>query len=55
MMLRYALNQPTAADRIASSFASLDQGDRTGDIMLGMNPLGCRAMGDALIHTLRLT
>lgn len=54
MMLRYGLNQPTAADRIEQAvFRVLDQGDRTGDIMSeGMNPLGCRAMGNALIQAL---
>src|ERR687885_631744 len=54
MMLRYGLNQPTAADRIEQAvLAVLDQGDRTGDIMSeGMNPRGCRAMGDALIQAL---
>ncbi len=54
MMLRYALNQPTAADRIEQAVLQvLDQGDRTGDIMSpSMNQLGCRAMGDALIQTL---
>ncbi|MCZ2200683.1 MAG: 3-isopropylmalate dehydrogenase, partial [Cylindrospermopsis raciborskii PAMP2012] len=31
----------------------LQQGDRTGDIMSpGMNLLGCRAMGDALMNIL---
>lgn len=54
MMLRYGLNQPTAADRIEQAVLNvLDQGYRTGDIMSeGMNQLGCRAMGDALIQTL---
>jgi 3-isopropylmalate dehydrogenase len=57
MMLRYGLNQPTAADRIEQAvLAVLDQGDRTGDIMSeGMNQLGCRAMGDALIQAISLT
>lgn len=52
MMLRYGLNQPTAADRIEQAVMQvLDGGDRTGDIMSdGMNYLGCRAMGDALIQ-----
>lgn len=52
MMLRYGLNQPTAANRIEEAVMQvLDQGDRTGDIMSeGMNYLGCRAMGDALIQ-----
>jgi 3-isopropylmalate dehydrogenase len=54
MMLRYGLNQPTAADRIEQAVLKvLDQGYRTGDIMSeGMNQLGCRAMGDALIQSL---
>ena len=54
MMLRYALNQPTAAQRIEQAVLQvLDSGDRTGDIMSeGMNLLGCRAMGDALIRAL---
>ena len=54
MMLRYGLNQPTAADKIEQAVLQvLDQGDRTGDIMSeGMNLLGCRAMGDSLIQAL---
>jgi 3-isopropylmalate dehydrogenase len=54
MMLRYALNQPAAADYIEKGvFKVLQCGLRTGDIMSpGMNLLGCRAMGDALIQTL---
>jgi 3-isopropylmalate dehydrogenase len=56
MMLRYNLNQPQAADRIEQAVLKvLDKGDRTGDIMSeGMNRLGCRAMGDALIKALEL-
>ncbi|PPS39922.1 3-isopropylmalate dehydrogenase [Chroococcidiopsis sp. TS-821] len=55
MMLRYGLNQPVAADRIENAVLQvLDRGDRTGDIMSpGMNLLGCRAMGEALIEVLR--
>ncbi|MES1023893.1 3-isopropylmalate dehydrogenase [Gloeocapsa sp. BRSZ] len=55
MMLRYGLNQPIAADRIENAVLQvLDRGDRTGDIMsLGMNLLGCQAMGEALIEVLR--
>jgi len=55
MMLRYGLNQPTAADRIEQAVQQvLDKGDRTGDIMSpGMNLLGCRAMGEALIQALK--
>ncbi|PIG92168.1 3-isopropylmalate dehydrogenase [Gloeocapsopsis sp. IPPAS B-1203] len=54
MMLRYALNQPVAASRIENAVLQvLDRGDRTGDIMSpGMNLLGCRAMGEALIQVL---
>lgn len=55
MMLRYALNQPSCADRIEQAVCHvLDKGDRTGDIMSeGMNLLGCRAMGDSLIGALQ--
>lgn len=55
MMLRYGLNQPVAASRIEQAVIQvLDQGDRTGDIMSeGMNYLGCRAMGNALIQELK--
>ncbi|MBD2356215.1 3-isopropylmalate dehydrogenase [Tolypothrix sp. FACHB-123] len=51
MMLRYALDQPAAADAIENAvFQVLEQGDRTGDILSpGTNLLGCRAMGEALI------
>jgi len=54
MMLRYGLNQPTAALRIEQVVLQvLDLGVRTGDIMSeGMNQVGCSAMGDALIQTL---
>jgi 3-isopropylmalate dehydrogenase len=54
MMLRYALNQPTAAELIENAVLQvLQQGDRTGDIMsVGMNLVGCRAMGEALIRVL---
>jgi 3-isopropylmalate dehydrogenase len=54
MMLRYGLDQPAAADLIENAVLQvLQQGDRTGDIMSpGMNLLGCRAMGDALIQIL---
>ncbi|MEC4812242.1 MAG: 3-isopropylmalate dehydrogenase [Scytonema sp. PMC 1069.18] len=54
MMLRYGLNQSAAADYIEQGVLQvLQRGDRTGDIMSpGMNLLGCRAMGEALIKTL---
>lgn len=56
MMLRYGLNQSHAADQIEQAVLQvLQQGDRTGDIMSeGMNYLGCRAMGDALIQVLKI-
>lgn len=54
MMLRYALNQPAAADKIeAGVMEVLDKGYRTGDIMSeGMKLVGCRQMGDALLEVL---
>jgi 3-isopropylmalate dehydrogenase len=54
MMLRYGLNQPEAANRIEQAVLKvLDRGDRTGDIMsAGMNLLGCRAMGEAIVKAL---
>ncbi|BAZ42259.1 3-isopropylmalate dehydrogenase [Calothrix sp. NIES-4101] len=54
MMLRYGLNQATAADHVEKAVSLiLQRGLRTGDIMSpGMTLLGCRAMGDALIQTL---
>jgi 3-isopropylmalate dehydrogenase len=54
MMLRYGLNQPTAADRIEQAVLQvLERGDRTGDIMSpGMNLLGCQAIGKALSEVL---
>lgn len=56
MMLRYALNQPEAADLIENSVLQvLEQGYRTGDIMSpAMKLVGCRAMGAALINILEL-
>lgn len=55
MMLRYGLDEPIAADRIEAAVQTvLDQGDRTGDIMSpGMNLLGCKAMGEALLKALQ--
>ncbi|PSN18435.1 3-isopropylmalate dehydrogenase [filamentous cyanobacterium CCP5] len=54
MMLRYGLDQPAAADKIeAAVMAVLNQGYRTGDIMAtGMTPVGCKAMGEALLRAL---
>jgi len=55
MMLRYALNQPEAANKIEQAVIEvLERGYRTGDIMSeGMKLVGCRAMGDALIEVLQ--
>lgn len=54
MMLRYGLNQPTAANAIEQAVLQvLDNGYRTGDIMSsGMKFVGCQSMGDALIHAI---
>lgn len=54
MMLRYALDQPAAADHIEQAVTKvLDQGYRTGDIMSeNMTQVGCKAMGDALLRAL---
>ncbi|WP_346293897.1 3-isopropylmalate dehydrogenase [Sphaerothrix gracilis] len=54
MMLRYGLNQPEAAALMEQAVLKvLDQGYRTGDIMSeGMTPVGCKAMGDALMQAL---
>jgi 3-isopropylmalate dehydrogenase len=56
MMLRYAFNQPEAADLIENSVLQvLEQGYRTGDIMSpGMKLVGCQAMGAALMEILPL-
>ena len=55
MMLRYGLNQPTAADQIEQAvFKVLEKGNRTGDIMsAGMTLVGCQEMGKALIEILK--
>ncbi|MBE9214940.1 3-isopropylmalate dehydrogenase [Plectonema cf. radiosum LEGE 06105] len=54
MMLRYGLNQADAANHIEQAVLQvLQNGFRTGDIMsAGMNQVGCRAMGEAMIQTL---
>jgi 3-isopropylmalate dehydrogenase len=54
MMLRYALDQPMAAERIEQAVSTvLDQGYRTGDIMSEtMTLVGCKAMGAALLEAL---
>jgi len=54
MMLRYGLNEPEASDRLEQAVQTvLNQGYRTGDIYSdGMNLVGCRAMGDALLKAI---
>ncbi|MBW4515569.1 MAG: 3-isopropylmalate dehydrogenase [Timaviella obliquedivisa GSE-PSE-MK23-08B] len=54
MMLRYGLNEPAAADVMEQAVQTvLDAGYRTGDIMsVGMKPVGCQAMGEALLAAL---
>ncbi|HEY9660771.1 MAG TPA: 3-isopropylmalate dehydrogenase [Allocoleopsis sp.] len=54
MMLRYGLDEPEAADRLENAVMQvLDAGYRTGDIMSeGMKPVGCVAMGEALVAAL---
>ncbi|GAB4372823.1 MAG: 3-isopropylmalate dehydrogenase [Elainellaceae cyanobacterium] len=55
MMLRYGLDEPEASDRLEQAVMTvLDQGYRTGDIMSpGMKPVGCQAMGEALLAALK--
>ncbi|MGB3189832.1 MAG: 3-isopropylmalate dehydrogenase [Limnoraphis sp.] len=50
MMLRYGLDQPSAADKIEQAVLKvLDWGYRTGDIVSeGMKLVGCREMGEIL-------
>jgi 3-isopropylmalate dehydrogenase len=54
MMLRYALNQPLAAELIEKAILNvLDLGYRTGDILSeGMTPVGCQGMGEAILKVL---
>lgn len=54
MMLRYAFDEKSAADYVENAVLQvLQRGYRTGDIMSpGMKLVGCRAMGEALIHAL---
>jgi len=54
MMLRYGLDEPTAANNLEQAvFQVLDQGYRTGDIMSdGMTFVGCQGMGEALLKAL---
>ncbi|WP_040484485.1 3-isopropylmalate dehydrogenase [Lyngbya aestuarii] len=54
MMLRYGLDQPSAADKIEQAVLKvLDWGYRTGDIgSEGMKLVGCREMGEILLKAL---
>ncbi|OZH53190.1 3-isopropylmalate dehydrogenase [Hydrocoleum sp. CS-953] len=54
MMLRYALEQPVAADKIEKAVLEvLEQGYRTGDIMSeGMKQVGCKEMAEVLLKVL---
>ncbi len=54
MMLRYALEQPVAADKIEKGVLEvLEQGYRTGDIMSeGMKQVGCKEMAEVLLKVL---
>ncbi|MEM1170160.1 MAG: 3-isopropylmalate dehydrogenase [Cyanobacteria bacterium P01_H01_bin.35] len=56
MMLRYALEQPVAADKIEKGVLEvLEQGYRTGDIMSeGMKQVGCKEVGEILLKVLSL-
>ncbi|MEL4896924.1 3-isopropylmalate dehydrogenase [Crocosphaera sp. Alani8] len=54
MMLRYGLNEPTAATKLEKAvLEALAQGYRTGDIMSsGMKAVGCKEMGEVLLRIL---
>jgi 3-isopropylmalate dehydrogenase len=54
MMLRYGLNEPTAADKLEGAVSKvLELGYRTGDIMsAGATAVGCKGMGEALLKAL---
>jgi 3-isopropylmalate dehydrogenase len=54
MMLRYSLNRPEQAARIENAVKKvLKSGLRTGDIWQpGREPVGTRAMGDAVLKAL---
>ncbi len=54
MMLRYGLNETTAADKLEGAVKKvLEQGYRTGDIMsVGAISVGCKSMGEALLKAL---
>lgn len=54
MMLRYGLEEPSAADRLEKAVtATLDEGYRTADLMTeGMKLVGCRQMGEVVLSHL---
>jgi 3-isopropylmalate dehydrogenase len=54
MMLRYALGQSAAADKIEAAVrTAIDRGYRTGDIWSeGCSRVGTRGMGDAVLQAL---
>ena len=56
MMLRYSLGLPAEADAVeAAVSAVLEQGLRTGDILeVGMTPVGCAAMGQAVAQAVAM-
>ncbi|NEQ35460.1 MAG: 3-isopropylmalate dehydrogenase [Okeania sp. SIO3I5] len=56
MMLRYALEQPVAAEKIEKAVLQvLEKGYRTGDIMSeGMKLVGCKEVGEVLLKVLSL-
>lgn len=54
MMLRYGLNEPSAAERLEKAVtAALDEGYRTADLMSeGMTLVGCKKMGEVVLSKL---
>jgi 3-isopropylmalate dehydrogenase len=54
MLLKYGLNEPVAASRLEAAVVRVLEGNyRTGDIMSpGMNPVGCKAMGELLVQAI---
>jgi len=54
MMLRYGLNEPSAAARLEKAVtAALDEGYRTADLMSeGMTLVGCKKMGEVVLSNL---
>lgn len=56
MMLRYGLNEPSAAERLEKAVtAALDEGYRTADLMSeGMTLVGCKKMGEVVLSKLEL-